>query len=104
MRRRAPVGVPEPAAVDPVARVVVDTGLAHLDRAFDYLVPGTADADAVPGVRVRDRFAGRLTDGYLLERVATSESGKKLSFLDRVVSPEPVLAPEIAELCRAVAD
>lgn len=104
MRRRAAVGVPEPAAVDPVARVVVDTGLAHLDRAFDYLVPAPFDADARPGVRVRVRFAGRLVDGYLIERVAASESGKKLSFLDRVVSFESVLAPEIAELCRAVAD
>ncbi|MEP6980524.1 MAG: primosome assembly protein PriA, partial [Nakamurella sp.] len=104
MRRRAPVGVPEPTTVDPVARVVVDTGLAHLDRPFDYLVPEPFDEQARPGVRVRVRFAGRLVDGYLLERVAESDSGKKLSFLDRVVSSEPVLTPEIAGLCRAVAD
>ncbi len=92
------------AATDPVARVLVDTGLAHLDRPFDYLVPESADAAAVPGVRVRVRFAGRLVDGYLLDRVATSDWGQKLSFLDRVVSAEPVLAPEVAQLCRAVAD
>lgn len=96
--------MPVAAATDPVAHVVVDTGLAHLDRPFDYLVPETCDAEAVPGVRVRVRFAGRLVDGYLLERSAVSDSGKTLSFLDRVVSPEPVLAPEIADLCRAVAD
>jgi primosomal protein N' (replication factor Y) len=96
--------VPVEAATVPVARVAVDTGLAHLDRPFDYLVPEQFDEQAVPGVRVRVRFAGRLVDGYLLERVAASESGKKLSFLDRVVSVEAVLAPEIAELCRTVAD
>ncbi len=28
-----------PAAVDPVAQVLVDVPLAHLDRPFDYLVP-----------------------------------------------------------------
>jgi primosomal protein N' (replication factor Y) (superfamily II helicase) len=40
--------------------------LAHLDRPFDYAVPAELDAVAVPGCRVRVRFAGRLVDGYLL--------------------------------------
>ncbi|MBG0829465.1 primosomal protein N' [Planomonospora sp. ID67723] len=103
---RVPVakGVPEPAAVLPVARVVVDTPLPHLDRPFDYLVPAPMDADAVPGCRVRVRFAGKLVDGFLLERAEASEHEGKLARLERVVSPEPVLAPEIALLARAVAD
>ncbi len=88
----------------PVARVAVDVSLAHLDRAFDYLVPAVDDAAAQPGVRVRVRFAGRLVDGYVLERAAESEHGGRLAMLDRVVSAEPVLAPEIAGLCRVVAD
>jgi primosomal protein N' (replication factor Y) (superfamily II helicase) len=58
----------------------------------------------VPGVRVRVRFAGQLVDGYLLERADTSEHQGRLAFLDRVVSPEPVLTAEIAGLARAVAD
>ncbi|WP_444544549.1 primosomal protein N' [Rugosimonospora africana] len=82
----------------------MDVGLAHLDRPFDYLVPAHLDADARPGVRVRVRFAGQLVDGYLLERVARSEHGGRLTYLDRVVSPEPVLAPEVARLARAIAD
>ncbi|WP_415364810.1 primosomal protein N' [Saccharothrix sp. BKS2] len=93
-----------PAASMPVARVSVDVPLAHLDRPFDYLVPAEQDADAVPGCRVRVRFAGQLVDGYLLERAESSEYGRKLTFLDRVVSSEPVLSPEVAELARAVAD
>ena len=48
------------ASVDPVARVLPLLGLAHLDRAFDYLVSEAQSADAQPGVRVRIRFAGRL--------------------------------------------
>lgn len=59
---------------------------------------------AVPGCRVRVRFAGRLTSGYLLERVTASEHAGRLAFLERVVSPEPVLTPDIAGLARAVAD
>ncbi len=92
------------AAVLPVARVAVDIPLAHLDRPFDYLVPERLAGQAVPGCRVRVRFAGQLTDGYLLERVAASEHPGQLARLERVVAPEPVLSPEIAALAREVAD
>jgi len=88
----------------PVARVAVDISLAHLDRPFDYLVPASMDQTAVPGCRVRVRFAGQLVDGYLLDRVQTSEHQGRLARLERVVSPEPVLTPEIFDLARAVAD
>ncbi|KUP96910.1 primosome assembly protein PriA, partial [Thermobifida cellulosilytica TB100] len=93
-----------PAATRPVARVAVDTPLPHLDRPFDYLVPESLDEAAVPGCRVRVRFNGQTLDGFLLERVDESDFPGRLSYLHRVVSPEPVLTPEIAELARAVAD
>jgi primosomal protein N' (replication factor Y) len=92
------------AAELPVARVAVDVPLAHLDRPFDYLVPQQLASAAVRGCRVRVRFAGKLTDGYLLERAADSDHPGRLAFLERVVSPEPVLTAEIAGLARAVAD
>jgi primosomal protein N' (replication factor Y) len=88
----------------PVARVAVDISLAHLDRPFDYLVPVGLDETAVPGCRVRVRFAGQLVDGYLLDRTETSEHQGRLARLERVISPEPVLTPEIFDLARAVAD
>jgi primosomal protein N' (replication factor Y) len=88
----------------PVARVAVDISLAHLDRPFDYLVPARLAEAAVPGCRVRVRFAGQLVDGYLLARADSSEHQGRLAYLERVVSPEPVLTPEIAGLARAVAD
>ncbi|OPG04361.1 hypothetical protein B1L11_37985 [Microbispora sp. GKU 823] len=103
-RTGASKGAREAAPDLPVARVVVDTPLPHLDRPFDYLVPTTMDAEAVPGCRVRVRFAGQLADGYLLERLSESEHEGRLSFLERVISPEPVLTPDIARLARAVAD
>ena len=86
-----------------VARVAVDVPLAHLDRLFDYAVPESLDADAQPGVRVRVRFAGRLVDGFIVERVAESEHAK-LAPIQRVTSSLPVLTPEVLALCRAVAD
>jgi primosomal protein N' (replication factor Y) (superfamily II helicase) len=92
------------AASMPVARVAVDVPLPHLDRPFDYLVPESLSAAAVAGCRVRVRFAGRLTGGFLLDRAATSDHQGGLAYLERVVSPEPVLSAEVAGLARAVAD
>jgi primosomal protein N' (replication factor Y) (superfamily II helicase) len=102
-RRRAAAGAPVAADL-PVARVAVDVPLAHLDRPFDYLVPERLAESAVPGCRVRVRFAGQLTGGYLLERLSESDHPGRLAALERVVSPEPVLTPEIAALAREVAD
>ncbi|MDG4809243.1 primosomal protein N' [Micromonospora sp. WMMD1120] len=93
-----------PAPGSPVARVCVDVPLAHLDRPFDYLVPAELDEVAVPGTRVRVRFAGQLVDGWLLSRADDSGHTGRLAYLEKVVSPEAVLAPEIARLARAVAD
>ncbi|MEU0370381.1 primosomal protein N' [Streptomyces sp. NPDC006283] len=101
----------------PVARVVVNKGVLHLDQFFDYAVPEELDADAQPGVRVRVRFGagahrvrdgrregGGLIDGFLIERRAESDYNGALAALAYVVSPEPVLSPEILSLARAVAD
>jgi primosomal protein N' (replication factor Y) (superfamily II helicase) len=102
--RQSKRGAKVAAACLPVAQVAVDVSLPHLDRPFDYLVPERLAQDAVPGCRVRVRFAGRLTGGYLLRRAEASQHQGDLAFLERVVSPEPVLTPEIAGLARAVAD
>lgn len=91
------------AEVDPVARVLVDVPLAHLDRPFDYAVPATMAATALPGVRVKVRFAGQEVDGFVLERAATTEHTGRLVPLRRVVSAEPVLTPDVAALTEAVA-
>ncbi|MFH8580015.1 primosomal protein N' [Streptomyces zaomyceticus] len=101
----------------PVARVVVNKGALHLDQFFDYAVPEELDEIAQPGVRVRVRFGagahqvkngrregGRLIDGFLVERRATSDYSGPLAALADVVSPEPVLGPELLGLARAVAD
>ncbi|WP_417617268.1 primosomal protein N' [Nocardiopsis mangrovi] len=93
-----------PAAELPVARVVVDTPLPHLDRPFDYHVPESMHESAVPGCRVRVPFSGQVLSGYLLERADTTDFQGQLAYLRDVVSPEPVLTPEIRELARAVAD
>jgi len=75
----------------------------HLDRDFDYLVPAEQSDDAQPGVRVKVRFHGRLVDGFVLERRSDTDHVGKLGWLDKVVSSERVLTPEVRRLADAVA-
>jgi len=101
---RSTAGARVQAAVLPVARVLVDVPLAHLDRPYDYLVAEPDDAIAQHGTRVRVRFAGRLVNGFITARLAESEHPGRLGFVERVLSAEQVLVPEVVELARAVAD
>ncbi|MFZ0906736.1 MAG: primosome assembly protein PriA, partial [Mycobacterium sp.] len=91
------------AAFEPIARVLPILSVPHLDREFDYLVAAEQSDDAQPGVRVRLRFHGRLVDGFVLERRTDTDHVGKLAWLDRVVSAELVLTPEIRRLVDAVA-
>ena len=103
-RPRTPKPAPGPAAVDPVAQVLVDVPLAHLDRPFEYTVPEPMAQAAVPGARVRVRFAGQERDGFVLARTAVADHVGRLAPLRRVVSAEPVLSPQLHRLCREVTD
>src|SRR3954469_8978933 len=91
------------AGTDPVAGVIVDVGLAHLDRVFDYGVPESMAESARPGVRVRVRFAGRDVSGYLVDRRAEADHEGRLTPLRRIVSDEVVLPPALLAVCRDVA-
>ena len=84
--------------------MAVDIPLSHLDRPFDYAVTAEQDAAAVPGARVRVRFAGRLRDGFILERVAVADHEGALTPIHKIISSEPVLTADIARLIRKVAD
>lgn len=85
-----------------VARVAVESPLPHLDRLFDFAIPETLDADALPGCRVRVRFHGRLVNGWIIERGPAQFEGT-LQPLQRVSGP-PVLTEEVLGLCQRVAD
>ena len=94
---------PQLATHLPVARVLVESSLPHLDRLFDYGVPDTLDEVAVPGVRVKVKFNGQDLSGFLMERVAASDAGHTLVPLAKVVSPVSVLTPAVRELVASVA-
>ncbi len=87
----------------PVARVIVETPLPHLDRPFDYSVPAELDEAAQAGVRVKVRFNGQELSGFIIERTAESDAGHVLVPLQKVISPWAVLTPPVRDLVSAVA-
>lgn len=104
-RARKPAVTPqaEVAETDPVAQVLVDVPLAHLDRVFDFAVPASMAESAVAGTRVKVRFAEREVGGFVVARTSRSEHTGTLTPLRRVVSPEPVLSPAVADLAGELA-
>ena len=86
-RQDALLAVPAPAerrvaadgVTDPVARVLLDTPVPHLDRLFDYLVPPRLDAAAGIGTRVTVRFGGKNVRGWIWERGATITHPRRLA-------------------------
>ena len=89
-----------------VARVLIDSPLPQLDRLFDYGIPESMVEAAVAGVRVRVplRSAGRIADGYIVELAPPGDYSGVLSELEEVVSPIPVLTPEVWKLARRASE
>lgn len=88
-----------------IARVLVDSSLPQLDRLLDYRIPAHLEG-VVPGVRVSVplRSASRLAQGFVVELGHQQDYPGPLSDIDAVVSPIPVLRPEVWALARTVSD
>ncbi|CAB4702250.1 unannotated protein [freshwater metagenome] len=93
-RRRTALPV---ASQAPIAKILVDTGVVHLDQPFDYLVPAKWDEVALPGTLVRVPFSGRLCDGVIIERSEASLH-QSLKAISSVTSPIPILTVELLQL------
>ena len=89
----------------PVAKVLLEAHVPHLDRLFDYQVSAALDEQAVVGAKVSVLFSGRPMSGWIVDRVSRTDVAEgRLLPLRRVLSPLPVARPEIVELAQAVAD
>lgn len=93
------------AAVVRIARVLVDSPLPQLDRLLDYRIPDTIEGVG-PGMRVAVplRAASRIAEGFVVELTGQQDFPGPLSDILALVSPVPVLRPEVWALARAVAD
>lgn len=85
----------------PVARVVLDLPLAHLNHFYEYSIPKRF-ADLRVGAKVKVDFGTQLVSGYVIERVDNSVLAGKLRPIRSVISNFPVLQPEIYRLAREI--
>lgn len=96
--------LPAGAAEDlPIAQVLLESPVPHLDRPFDYAVPADLDEQVVTGSRVKVRFSGRDMSGYVLRRSSTT-TAPRLALISKVVTALPLLAPDVLQLCQQVAE
>lgn len=86
------------AIENPIARVLPLLDVPHLDRIFDYSVPHELSDVAQPGVRVQVRFSGRLVEGYIVERVSTTDFGGTLAPLRKVYNSHSVFIDNFRDL------
>jgi len=96
----------ESAAGRPVARVLLDSALPQLDHLFDYAVPHELQDVLRVGHRVRVPFRSqnRRSLGYVVAFADHSEFAGELQSISELVSPVPLLAPQIWRLARTLAD
>lgn len=87
-----------------IAHVAVSSGLAHLDRPFDYLIPDDLVDRVQVGVRVRVKLAGRLCDGVVVAVDHEQQPGVTLAPVEKLVSDQVVATPDQLNFARHVAD
>lgn len=78
-------------------RVIVDTGVFHLDGYYDYLVPSDLDDKVQTGVRLLVPFGSRTVEAIVIDRVPAS-SGKSMKSIEAIISPFPLLNREALNL------
>ncbi|TAE77749.1 MAG: primosomal protein N' [Verrucomicrobia bacterium] len=82
----------------PAARVLID-GPSEL--VFDYAIPD--GLPVVPGCRVRIPLRNKLSQGTVLDLVATEDLGFALRPLHSLSDPEPLITPKLLEAGRWIA-
>ena len=93
------IGTDAPAQI---VSVVVESALPHLDREFDYLVPGSMASAVAVGTRVRVPFAGRLVNAVVTALPLEPPAGVTLARV-KSAAAVPSFTPDAIALARAVA-
>lgn len=71
----------------PIASVLVDTPVSHLEGIYDYLIPAHLSETATVGTKVLIEFGKGRTEGLLLARKAESEQATRLKPILDLASP-----------------
>jgi primosomal protein N' (replication factor Y) len=81
----------------PVAAVLVDTPVSHLEGIYDYLVPLHLENSAVYGTKVVVPFGNTQVDGLVVGRKNESDQIKKLKMITDISSPSGLISKQVME-------
>lgn len=101
-REKAVLPPPAQAKKDPIASVLVDTGLPHVDDEFDFLIPEELSQYIFPGSLVSITFNRKRTFGVVISRKENSNFHGKLRFISEVIKKYPVVTDSNLELAAEV--
>jgi len=82
----------------PVAGVLVDTPVSHLEAIYDYLVPAEFDEFAIAGTKVIVPFGNSNTEGLVVSRREKSDDAKKLKTIASICSPKGMISSDVMTL------
>lgn len=77
------MGQPDISRERPFAKVLVKTGVFHLDEPFDYAIPANLSEDIEVGSRVIVSFRNRKCEGFVIERSENAEPGLKIQPIEK---------------------
>jgi primosomal protein N' (replication factor Y) (superfamily II helicase) len=81
----------------PVAAVLVDTPVSHLEGVYDYLVPLHLEDSALYGTKVVVPFGNTQVDGLIVGRKNESQQMKNLRMIVDVSSPSGLISSQVIE-------
>ena len=81
----------------PIAAVLVDTPVSHLEGVYDYLVPLHLEDSAVYGTKVVVPFGNTQVDGLIVGRKNDSQQIKNLKMIVDVSSPSGLISSQVIE-------
>jgi len=87
----------------PLAKVLVDTGIAHLDQPYDYLVPKKFENEINAGSFVEVDFAGKGRTGLVLARREMSDEATAAKTISKSIGNFPIVTNEILKLASQTA-
>ena len=101
-RERAPRPLPKVSATAPIARVIVDNGVIHLDQEFDFLIPEEYSESVFPGTVVKVPFNRKRVLGLVTERRERSDFRGEIKFIQEVIRPFPLVMKNVLTLIEEV--
>jgi primosomal protein N' (replication factor Y) len=86
----------------PIASILVDTPVSHLEGIYDYLVPEALDTDATVGSKVLVNFGTAKAEGIILQRKDKSDQDKNLKPILELTAPSGLISKSMLEHLESV--